>query len=98
MTFSRTTDRRRDTRHSLGPTSEKMRIGEVCFADYFSAQGDADEIRTFRRGGRTSRTRQSVPFAPFLFAITAAEACIGERVVIESWYRRGLRPTLRCRD
>ena len=36
--------------------------------------------------------RQTIPFARFLFAITAAEACIGERVVIEGWYRRGLRP------
>ena len=36
--------------------------------------------------------RQSIPFARFLFAITAAEACIGERVIIEGWYRRGLRP------
>jgi len=36
--------------------------------------------------------RQTIPFARFLFALTAAEACIGERVVIEGWYRRGLRP------
>ena len=36
--------------------------------------------------------RQTIPFARFLFAITEAEACIGEHVVIEGWYRRGLRP------
>ena len=36
--------------------------------------------------------RQTVPFARFLFAIRAAETCIGERVVIDGWYRRGLRP------
>jgi hypothetical protein len=69
-----------------------MRIGEVRFADYFSAQGDADEIRTFRHGeGQTGRARASrSPL--FLFAITAAEACIGERVGIEGSYRRGLHP------
>ena len=32
--------------------------------------------------------RQSIPFVRFLCAITEAEACIRERVVIEGWYRR----------
>jgi hypothetical protein len=36
--------------------------------------------------------RQSIPFMRFLFAITAAENYVGRRVVIEGWYRRGLRP------
>jgi heat shock protein HtpX len=35
--------------------------------------------------------RQSIPFARFLFALNADEY-IGQRVTIEGWYRRGLRP------
>jgi len=35
--------------------------------------------------------RQSIPFARFLFALNADEY-IGQRVVIEGWFRRGLRP------
>ena len=35
--------------------------------------------------------RQSIPFARFLFALNADEF-IGKRVVIEGWFRRGLRP------
>ena len=36
--------------------------------------------------------RQTIPLMRFLFAITAAQDYIGQRVVIEGWYRRGLRP------
>ncbi len=36
--------------------------------------------------------RQSIPFARFLFAMTAAETYIGQKVTIEGWFRRGLRP------
>jgi heat shock protein HtpX len=36
--------------------------------------------------------RQSIPFARFLFAMTAAETYIGQKVAIEGWFRRGLRP------
>jgi Zn-dependent protease with chaperone function len=35
--------------------------------------------------------RQSIPFARFLFALNA-DKVIGQRVVIEGWFRRGLRP------
>ena len=36
--------------------------------------------------------RQSIPFARFLFALSAAENFIGQQVVIEGWFRRGLAP------
>lgn len=36
--------------------------------------------------------RQTIPFLRFLFATTAAGDCIGQRVTIDGWYRRGLRP------
>jgi hypothetical protein len=36
--------------------------------------------------------RQTIPLMRFLFAITAAQDYIGQRVVIQGWYRRGLRP------
>jgi Zn-dependent protease with chaperone function len=36
--------------------------------------------------------RQSIPLMRFLFAITAAQDYVGHRVVIDGWYRRGLRP------
>src|ERR1700690_172856 len=36
--------------------------------------------------------RQSVPFARLFFAISKAESYIGRKVVIEGWFRRGLRP------
>ena len=36
--------------------------------------------------------RQSIPFARFLFSITAAQDYIGQKVVIEGWFRRGLSP------
>ena len=36
--------------------------------------------------------RQSIPFARFLFAISAAEEYIGQEVVVEGWFRRGLAP------
>ena len=35
--------------------------------------------------------RQTIPFARFLFALNADEF-IGQRVTIEGWFRRGLRP------
>jgi len=35
--------------------------------------------------------RQSIPFARLLFALSADEY-IGQRVTIEGWFRRGLRP------
>jgi hypothetical protein len=37
--------------------------------------------------------RQTIPFARFLFALNADEY-IGQHVVIEGWFRRGLRPYL----
>ena len=36
--------------------------------------------------------RQSIPFARFLFAITNAEAYIGQEVTVEGWFRRGAAP------
>ena len=36
--------------------------------------------------------RQSIPFARILFATTAADSYIGQKVTIEGWFRRGLRP------
>lgn len=36
--------------------------------------------------------RQSIPFARLLFALTSAEHYIGRKVVIEGWFRRGMRP------
>lgn len=36
--------------------------------------------------------RQSIPFARFLFSVTAAEDCIGHQVTIQGWFRRGLTP------
>jgi Zn-dependent protease with chaperone function len=36
--------------------------------------------------------RQSIPFARLLFAVAAAEKYVGQKVVIEGWFRRGLRP------
>jgi hypothetical protein len=34
--------------------------------------------------------RQSIPFLRFLFAISAAERYIGQEVIVEGWFRRGL--------
>lgn len=36
--------------------------------------------------------RQSIPFLRFLFAISGAESYIGQEVVVEGWFRRGLAP------
>jgi len=36
--------------------------------------------------------RQTIPFARFLFALMSADELIGKRVLIEGWFRRGLRP------
>ena len=36
--------------------------------------------------------RQSIPFLRFLFALGAAENYIGQEVVVEGWFRRGLAP------
>ena len=36
--------------------------------------------------------RQSIPFARYIFATTAAESYIGQDVVVEGWFRRGLTP------
>ena len=36
--------------------------------------------------------RQTIPLARFFFAITEAENYIGQHVVIEGWFRRGLTP------
>jgi hypothetical protein len=36
--------------------------------------------------------RPSIPLARFLFAITDAKTFIGQRVTVEGWYRRGLKP------
>jgi len=36
--------------------------------------------------------RQSVPFMRFLFAVGAAENYIGQEVIVEGWFRRGLSP------
>jgi heat shock protein HtpX len=36
--------------------------------------------------------RQSIPFARYFFAITAADSYVGQKVAIEGWFRRGLRP------
>ena len=36
--------------------------------------------------------RQSIPLARFFFAVIEAENYIGQHVVIEGWFRRGLRP------
>jgi heat shock protein HtpX len=36
--------------------------------------------------------RQSIPFARFLFGVTEAESYVGQEVVVEGWFRRGLMP------
>jgi hypothetical protein len=36
--------------------------------------------------------RQSIPFARLFFAVSTADRYIGQKVVIEGWFRRGLRP------
>ena len=36
--------------------------------------------------------RQSIPLLGFLFAVTAAESYVGQKVVIDGWFRRGLKP------
>ncbi len=36
--------------------------------------------------------RQTIPLARFFFAITEAESYIGQHVVVEGWFRRGLTP------
>lgn len=36
--------------------------------------------------------RQSIPFARFLFGTSEAESYIGQEVVVEGWFRRGLTP------
>jgi heat shock protein HtpX len=36
--------------------------------------------------------RQSIPFARFLFGSAEAESYIGQEVVVEGWFRRGLTP------
>jgi len=42
--------------------------------------------------------RQTIPFARFMFAITEAESYIGQQVVIEGWFRRGLTPYVEMRS
>lgn len=47
--------------------------------------------------------RQTIPLARFFFAVTEAENYIGQHVVIEGWFRRGLTPyvemsRLTCED
>ncbi|HTS63342.1 MAG TPA: hypothetical protein VMH28_15050 [Candidatus Acidoferrales bacterium] len=36
--------------------------------------------------------KQSIPLARIMFAVTAAAGYIGQRVTIEGWFRRGIRP------
>lgn len=36
--------------------------------------------------------RQSIPFARFMFGTSEAESYVGQEVVIEGWFRRGLAP------
>jgi hypothetical protein len=36
--------------------------------------------------------RQSIPLARILFALYDADDCIGRRVTVDGWFRRGLRP------
>ena len=36
--------------------------------------------------------RQSIPFARFVFAVSEAESYIGQDVMVEGWFRRGLVP------
>src|ERR1039458_8962696 len=36
--------------------------------------------------------KQAIPLARLMFAVTAAANYIGQKVVIEGWFRRGLRP------
>ena len=36
--------------------------------------------------------RSSIPFGRLFFALRSADRLIGERVIIQGWYRRGLRP------
>jgi heat shock protein HtpX len=36
--------------------------------------------------------RQSIPFARFLFGVSEAESYVGQEVVVEGWFRRGLMP------
>jgi heat shock protein HtpX len=36
--------------------------------------------------------RQSIPFARFLFGTSEAESYVGQEVVVEGWFRRGLAP------
>lgn len=36
--------------------------------------------------------RQTIPFLRFLFAISAAEDYIGQKVTLEGWFRRGMAP------
>jgi hypothetical protein len=36
--------------------------------------------------------KQSIPFARLIFAVHDAPNYIGEQVVIEGWFRRGMRP------
>jgi len=38
--------------------------------------------------------QQSIPFARLLFGVMKADAYIGQEVVIEGWFRRGLTPYL----
>jgi hypothetical protein len=36
--------------------------------------------------------KQSIPLARLMFAVTTASSYIGQKVVLEGWFRRGLRP------
>ena len=36
--------------------------------------------------------QQSIPFARFMFGTSEAESYVGQEVVIEGWFRRGLTP------
>jgi hypothetical protein len=36
--------------------------------------------------------RSSIPFGRFLFAIRNADRFVGERVTVQGWYRRGIKP------
>jgi len=37
-------------------------------------------------------SRQSIPFARLLFGVSEAESYVGQEVVVEGWFRRGLTP------
>jgi heat shock protein HtpX len=66
--------------------------GEIVGRGVPGAFWSSDLVLRDRTGILFVLYRQSIPFARVLFALASADDFIGKPVVIEGWFRRGLRP------